>query len=663
MIRHIYPLAALLTLTAILLAALPVEAQMVTSTQPAAISLFGMNTYFAGRERITRDGDAGVAALIAKGRQIGVAWAREELSWGNVERDRKGKWQWDDIDRQIGATAQAGYGIVGMLLTTPAWARVGDCGIRTMRYIYAGVRAESYWCPPASPQDFADYVRATVERYDGDGVADAPGSPRVAVWQIWNEPNAWETWPGSPAEFAAIWQAGYAAAKAADPTAVVTSPGLYIFDGQWQDGVGHSDGLRFFDEALAARPSLWGSFDALAVHPYMPDVAPDQPGLYSSISLWGRLSTAREWLDARIRHYGGSPKPLWVSEVGWSTCTSAQADCYAGAVAGTAAPVESLVASSSQPLTPSPQRPSFFLGPMATGAYTDTSAPQLDSAGLAAMVGKSEDQQASYLVRAYGLAIAAGVQHMSWFQLEDKFDGSARNFWEEAAIFGTAAEGYRAKPAAQAYATMANLLTGASFLGFGALSTFAYSPTALSPKARFHLRFLTADNRLVDLLWRNSGVETVDLPLEPGRGAELIDRAGAQLGMGGVGGAARLTLSESPIYLIQSIPPALTISPASLTVLVQLDAPPQQMSIVVANSGSGAIIWGATSSAAWASVQTPAGQGYRSLLRISISPAGMRLGSYNAILHVSSAAGTRDIPLRMVVSEQVYRRYLPFVGR
>ncbi|MBX0329756.1 hypothetical protein K2Z83_18970 [Oscillochloris sp. ZM17-4] len=655
--RHIYPLAALLALTAILLAALPAEAQTVTSTQPAAISLFGMNTYFTGRERISRDGDAGVATLIAKGRQIGVAWAREELSWGNIEREGKGLWQWDDIDIRIGAAAQAGYGVVGMLLTTPAWARVGDCGVRTLRYIYAGVRAESYWCPPASPQDFADYVRATVERYDGDGVDDAPGSPRVAAWQIWNEPNAWETWPGSPAEFAAIWQAGYSAARAADPTAVVASPGLYVFDGQWQDGVGHGDGLRFFDEALAARPSLWGSFDALAVHPYMPDVAPDQPGLYGSISLWGRLSTARAWLDEHTRRYGGPPKPLWVSEVGWSTCTAAQADCYAGAAAG----VQQEAGARGQEQQAG--QPTAFLGPMATGAYTDTSAPQLDSAGLAALVGKSEDQQASYLVRAYGLAMAAGVQHMSWFQLEDKFDGSAHNFWEEAAIFGTAAEGYRAKPAAQAYAAMSGLLTGASFLGFGGLSTFAYSPAALSPQARFHLRFLTADNRLVDLLWRNSGVGTVYLPLEPGRGAELLDRAGAAQGLSIVGGAAQLALSESPIYLIQSISPGLTIAPASLDVHVQPDDPPQQLSIVVANSGSGAISWAATTDAAWADVQTPAGQGYRSLLRISLSPAGLRLGSYSAILRVSSSAGTSDIPLRMVVSEHVYRRYLPFVGR
>ncbi|MEI8308283.1 MAG: hypothetical protein WCF99_14585 [Chloroflexales bacterium] len=636
MIQRINHVAAMIVVAVILLSAPATSAQPstmspfgtttssapATSAQPSTISMFGMNTYFSGRERISRDGDAGVATLVAKGRQIGVAWAREEMSWGNIERNGKGIWSWDLFDQRLGEAAQAGYGIVGMLLTTPAWATVSDCSQRMVRYASAGVYAADYWCPPANPQDFADYVRAVVERYDGDGINDAPGSPRVAVWQIWNEPNAWETWPGSPAEFASIWQAGYAAAKAADPTAIVTSPGLYIFDGQWRDGVGHGDGLRFLNDVLAARPAIWASFDVLAVHPYMPDVAPDKPGLYGSISLWGRLNMARLWLNSHTASYGGSPRPLWVSEIGWPTCTAAQSYC------------------------------------------TVAAAPQLNAIGLDALVGKSEDQQANYLVRAYAIAMALGVQHVSWFQLEDKFDGSAKNFWQEAAIFGTVSEGYRAKPAALAYATMVGVLAGgARFLGLGSLNTFGYSPTSLVPTARFHLRFLTSDNQLVDLLWRNSGNETVNLPLEPGRTAALRDRSGNLLNTFVSGGSARLALNESPIYLIQNTAPGLSMTPNSITSLMQSGAPQQRVSITVSNSGSGAITWSATTNAGWASVETPTGQGYRSTLNLSLSPTGLAPGSYNAILHVTSGAIAQDIPLRLVVSTTLWRSYLPFVGR
>jgi hypothetical protein len=83
----------------------------------------------------------------------------------------------------------------------------------------------------------------------------------------------------------------------------------------------------------------------------------------------------------------------------------------------------------------------------------------------------------------------------------------------------------------------------------------------------------------------------------------------------------------------------------------------------VANSGSGAISWSATASAAWASVQTPAGQGYRSALRLSISPAGLGPGSYSATLRVSSGAGAQDVPLRLLVSNDVWRMRMPFVAR
>lgn len=557
----------LLALVCALAAAAPGRAQTpAPAAQPAAPGLFGMNTYFTGLERNGRDGEAGVATLIGRGRQIGVAWAREELSWGNLERDGKGRWTWAHFDQRLLATAQAGYGIVGMLLTTPAWARVPDCEARRQAYAGKGVVALDYWCPPARPQDFADYVSAVVERYDGDGVADAPGSPRVAAWQIWNEPNAWETWPGSPAEYAAILEAGYAAAKAADPSAVVASAGLYVLDSAWQDDAGHGDGLRFLDAALAARPAIWRSFDALAVHPYMPDVAPDQPGLYGAVTMWGRLHTTRAWLQERAARYGGPLKPIWISELGWTTCTAAESDCYAGASLG-AALAEG---------APHPADWRLTLGPSALGAYPaepcdeapEACAAQLAEAGPAALmaqsaeatslIGKSEQQQANYLARAYGIAIAHGVRHLSWFQLEDKFDGAARNFWEEAALYRTAALGYAPKPASAAYATLAAQLGGATYEGLGQLHSFAHSPTQPSPAARFHLRFRAADGTIVHMLWRNTGAEELALPLIGGATPQVFGRDGTALPARVEGGALRLGVGEAPVYVRQRTWPVAT---------------------------------------------------------------------------------------------------------
>ena len=41
----------------------------------------------------------------------------------------------------------------------------------------------------------------------------------------------------------------------------------------------------------------------------------------------------------------------------------------------------------------------------------------------APQLAKSEDQQADYMVRTFVLSAAVGVQHVSYFQLEDKFEG------------------------------------------------------------------------------------------------------------------------------------------------------------------------------------------------------------------------------------------------
>lgn len=450
-------------------------------TQPSQVGLFGMNTYITGLERNEQDGDAGVAQLLGFGRELGVAWAREELSWANLEPNAKGEPNYQFYDERVLQLSQAGYQVVGVVMTTPGWARVGDCAGRDGRLA-------DYWCPPANPQDFGDFMRTLVEHYDGDGNADAPGSPRVAVWQIWNEPSTRGTWPGTPAEYGALLVAGYQGAKAADATALVLTGGVYLYDGL---GTDPNDGLPFLNQAIAAVPDAANSFDGLAIHPYMPTAAPDAPVIFSTITLWGRIANAQGWL--REQSSGRNPRPLWISEIGWSTCRPGQGNC--------------------------------------TGD-----------------VAKSEQQQANYLVRSYAIALAQGVQHVSYFQLEDKFDGGSGQFWGEASILGTAAEGYRKKPAYQAYRVLQQQLGGLQFTGSGAHNTFTYDPTIENPEDLYHLRF-AGGGVLVDLLWRNAGSQQVTFATEPGYRAEWISRDGNVTPISG--STVSLQVSEQPIYVRQ----------------------------------------------------------------------------------------------------------------
>jgi hypothetical protein len=45
--------------------------------------------------------------------------------------------------------------------------------------------------------EWAAFVNAMAERYDGDGRDDAPGSPKVTWFSVWNEPD-WMPWPRRP---------------------------------------------------------------------------------------------------------------------------------------------------------------------------------------------------------------------------------------------------------------------------------------------------------------------------------------------------------------------------------------------------------------------------------------------------------------------------------
>ncbi len=636
-----YRLCVLL-LPILLLSGLPLDAA--NPAQPPAPGFFGMNTYFTGLERLSRDEEEGTAALVQLGRQAGIRWAREELSWGNLERNGKGRWEWKLFDQRLRQMADAGYGITGMLLTTPKWARVADCRQRIERYAAYGVTTQDYWCPPANPADFADYVRATVERYDGDGNHDAPGSPRVAAWQIGNEPNHWETWPGSPAEYAAILRAGYAAAKAADPTAIVATGGLYVIDGSWSDGIGHNDGLAFMDAVLAADPAAWSAFDALAIHPFMPDVAPDQPGILASVTLWGRIQTSQNWLVERTARYGGPLRPLWISEIGWSNCGITEIDCYIGGAA----------LSSMQPDYRASLGHQAFPPPLAE----DETALQ----GLVFM-GKTEDQQANYMLRAHAIARALGVAHLSYFQFEDKFDGSARNFWEEASLLRPRSSGYQPRAAYHAYTAMQQQIGNAQYLGLGPLHNYAYNPAAsANPAAVYHLRFLSPDNVIIELLWSSGAPVAVRLGLEPGRTARLIDRDGGAIGLEiAADGSAALTLSERPLYLRQSAPPQMAVSPTAITRLREVGTAPFRIQLTVGNRGSGALNWTAGSNSPWLNIINRRGRGWSEPLTVEILPQDLPAGRHQASLIVTSEAGNQIIPITLVISEEIFRQYLPIV--
>lgn len=156
---------------------------------------------------------------------------RIRVLWSAVEPTDGGPYDWGMSDGMARTAARLGGEAMASLYRWPGWAASRSCG-------------------PVDRVPLARYeafVRAAVERYDGDSVDDAPGSPRIAIWEAGNEPDfdpsiAQEGDYGScfgdePAAYAELLAATFRAARAADPGARVAFGGL-AYD-RFADRPGH----------------------------------------------------------------------------------------------------------------------------------------------------------------------------------------------------------------------------------------------------------------------------------------------------------------------------------------------------------------------------------------------------------------------------------------
>jgi hypothetical protein len=231
----------------------------------------------------------------------GARWALITVSWRDVERAAKNDYDPDQlaqVDQAVSGLRQVGVNVIATVAATPPWASAG------------GTR----WDPP-NPSDYADFMTFLANRYKG----------QVAAYEIWNEPDISPPrfWNGGPdaAAYAALLKAAYPAVKAGDPNARVLFGGTQFNDYKW------------LEDAYAAEPSLGSYFDVMATHPYPPKRrAPEEvryctePGMeWCSDPPDGRMSkdsfpAYREVRKTLLAH--GDDKPIWFTEVGWSTAAS-----------------------------------------------------------------------------------------------------------------------------------------------------------------------------------------------------------------------------------------------------------------------------------------------------------------------------------------------------
>jgi len=219
-------------------------------------------------------------------KEMDIQWVRHNFDLRFVRRDSpKDEIPWDRLDKQILEPQDYGLEIVMDIANTPKWAVSQDCEeVDTKRY---------YTCPPSEEyiEEFGDLIYELVERYDGDGVDDAPGHPVIKYWEIWNEPDFRAFFTGTASDYFRILKVAYTKAKKANPEAVILLGGI-----AGGDVTGDYD---WFENLLSQENGKAGNyFDIMDYHAYNDlNIITDKASKYRSL----------------LEEYGYE-KPLWITE-------------------------------------------------------------------------------------------------------------------------------------------------------------------------------------------------------------------------------------------------------------------------------------------------------------------------------------------------------------
>jgi hypothetical protein len=176
-------------------------------------------------------------------RALGAGWYRPHpgpLNWDAIERE-SGEYDWSKTDEYVKKAQN--YGFRTLATIWPFNDRdqlICHSDEPTVINDEFAEELASRRYKPCDMEAYSNFVRAMVERYNGDGVGDMPGLQYgIKYWEVSNEPSMQETpltfFQGTPANYFDILQTTYTAVKTADPGAKVLYAGMAGAGGEVQD--------------------------------------------------------------------------------------------------------------------------------------------------------------------------------------------------------------------------------------------------------------------------------------------------------------------------------------------------------------------------------------------------------------------------------------------
>jgi len=241
-------------------------------------------------------------AEAVEARQAGVQWVRRPFSWSSVEpiNTTPAHYDWSGVDWIVSRVMSHDMDLILTLAGQPSWAATYVMG------------------PVTDTAELLEFFGALVERYDGDGAADAPGSPVVEYWEIYNEPDnadlgyalhgAYGYWGHHGADYAALLRALYPVIKAANPRARLVVGGLAL---DWFEEQGGPFDAAFLDDMLAACQGH-ACFDVMNFHyypPFAPVWAAYGPGIVGKTN----------YVRGKLAEYGFEDASVVCTETTWAS--------------------------------------------------------------------------------------------------------------------------------------------------------------------------------------------------------------------------------------------------------------------------------------------------------------------------------------------------------
>ncbi len=230
------------------------------------------------------------------------------FSWNVIEPSDGAEYNWDLADATVEAAQEAGVDYIATIYPNSNWASLEEINPDTcsgIDFVYFDYMS-GY---PTDEDAYKDFLRATVERYDGDGVDDMSGLTNpITLWEIANEVEG--TCSGSLSDgqtYYELLKMSYETIKEEQSDATVVNAGALEIVGS--TGKEMDDTIQFWEDFFAAGGVEYT--DILNIHYNRERFEPEE-----NLDIWEKhLIFFRDLLDEN----NAEEKKLWVTEFGTGT--------------------------------------------------------------------------------------------------------------------------------------------------------------------------------------------------------------------------------------------------------------------------------------------------------------------------------------------------------